>query len=88
MGQLEWLDGNATNLLPLAPIEEARRLAELAGGPEALMSVAKRALAEGDAPWAAQLADHSLAFEGESSAAKDLVRVLFAKVVATRGVAA
>ncbi len=71
-GYLGWFDGNATNLFPLAPREEAERLARLAGGPEALMNAARKALAEGDVQWAAQLADHLLALDGSSSAAKEL----------------
>lgn len=71
-GYLGWFDGNATNLFPLSPRDEARRVADLAGGAEALMGKAKRALAEGDAQWAAQLADHLLALDGKSAAAMEL----------------
>lgn len=56
-GYLGWFDGNATNLMPLSPAEEAARMADLAGGTESLISTAQQALAQGDAQWAAQLSD-------------------------------
>jgi alkyl sulfatase BDS1-like metallo-beta-lactamase superfamily hydrolase len=60
-GHLGWFDGNATNLFPLAPKEEAERMAELAGGVDALREKAQAALDNGDHQWAAELADHLLA---------------------------
>lgn len=52
-----WFDGNATSIARLAPIEEARRVAALAGGEARLLKQAQEALSAGDAQWAAQLAD-------------------------------
>lgn len=71
-GYLGWFDGNATNLFPLSPAQEARRLAKLVGGPEAMLTAGRKALSSGDAQWAAQLADHLLALDGNSVTAKNL----------------
>jgi uncharacterized sulfatase len=62
-GHLGWFDGNPTNLFSLAPREEAERVAALAGGIEALTAHARYALSQGDAQWAAQLADHLIALD-------------------------
>jgi alkyl sulfatase BDS1-like metallo-beta-lactamase superfamily hydrolase len=62
-GYLGWFDGNPTNLFSLPPQEQARRMAALAGGQEELMLQARTALAQGDAVWAAQLADHLIALD-------------------------
>ena len=60
---LGWFDGNPSNLFPLHPAEEARRVADLAGGPNALLAKAHQALADNDHQWAAQLCDHLLALD-------------------------
>ncbi|MCP5144083.1 MAG: alkyl/aryl-sulfatase [Gammaproteobacteria bacterium] len=64
-GYLGWYDGNPTQLSPLSPTEEARRLAALAGGQDKLLAQARQALAAGDTQWAAQLADHLLALNSD-----------------------
>ncbi len=69
---LGWFDGNATNLFPLPPQEEAQRVAKLAGGSEKLLSAAREALAAGDHQWAAQLADHLLAMNRDDVQAKTI----------------
>ncbi len=60
-GHLGWFDGNPTTLLPLAPKEEAEKIAALAGGVDKLADQAQRALEAGDAQWCAELSDHLLA---------------------------
>ena len=62
-GLLGWFDGNPSTLVPLAPTEEAERMAQLAGGPNALVAAAKNALHNADYRWAAQLADYALRLE-------------------------
>ncbi len=62
-GYLGWFDGNPSNLFPLSPSENARRMATLAGGADALLENARTALASGDAQWAAQLCDNLLALD-------------------------
>jgi alkyl sulfatase BDS1-like metallo-beta-lactamase superfamily hydrolase len=62
-GTLGWFDGNPTNLSRLSPKVEAQRIVALAGGAEAVRGEAARALAEGDAQWAAELADRLLTLD-------------------------
>ena len=69
-GYMGWFDGNATNLFPLGPRQEAERVAKLAGGRAVLLERAREALAGGDAQWAAQLCDHLLALDPRASAPK------------------
>jgi alkyl sulfatase BDS1-like metallo-beta-lactamase superfamily hydrolase len=67
-----WFDGNATRLFPLAVKERAARITELAGGREQILSRARRALAENDFQWAAELADYVLAVDAGHIEAKRL----------------
>lgn len=60
-GYLGWFDGNPTNLFSLPPQEEAKKMAELAGGADTLRKAAEKALKGNDAQWCAQLCDHLLA---------------------------
>ncbi len=69
-GYLGWFDGNPTNLFRLSPQAEAERVAKLAGGTDALLASASKALAAGDDQWAAQLADYLLAIDRENADAK------------------
>lgn len=69
---LGWFDGNATNLFPLPPKEEAKRMAKLVGGNDKLLLAAKDALAENDNQWAAQLSDHLLAINKDDPDAKQI----------------
>lgn len=59
-GYLGWFDGNPTNLFPLSNKEEAERVAELAGGEDALLKQAQISLVESP-QWTAQLCDQLLA---------------------------
>ena len=45
-------------------------MVDLVGGREAVLEQAKRALHDGDHQWAAELADHLLALDGEDEAAR------------------
>jgi alkyl sulfatase BDS1-like metallo-beta-lactamase superfamily hydrolase len=66
-GYLGWFDGNPTNLFPLSPTEEAKRMVRLAGSEGKLMEAAQTALADEDFQWACQLADYLLTLEPDSS---------------------
>jgi alkyl sulfatase BDS1-like metallo-beta-lactamase superfamily hydrolase len=78
-GNLGWFDGNPSTLQPLAPLEESRRLARLAGGEAALAAALAEAAAAGDWQWALQLSDHVLRLRPGDGAAKDArVRALTA----------
>jgi len=65
-----WFDGNATNIARLAPTEKAKRMAALAGGEANLLAQARKALESGDAQWAAELADQSIALHPTAPDAK------------------
>lgn len=69
-GYLGWFDGNPTNLLPMAPADEARKMAELAGGPDQLAARAREALDRGDAQWCAELCDHLIAINHDLNASR------------------
>ena len=62
-GYLEWFDGNPSNLFPLNPKEEERRVAAMSGGKKVLLKRAKTALFEKDYQWVAQLCDYLLALD-------------------------
>lgn len=61
--KLGWFDGNATNLVPLTPLEEAERMAVMAGGKGQLLQAAQKALEQEDYRWAAKLADYLMQLE-------------------------
>jgi len=67
-----WFDGNPTKLFPLREKDRAARLVELAGGRDTVLSRARRALADKDFQWAAELTDYVLANDEGSVEAKRL----------------
>lgn len=69
-GSLGWFDGNPSTLQPLAPEDEAGRMAKLAGGIDALARQVEEAEAAGDHQWALNLSDHVLRLQPEHSAVK------------------
>ena len=88
-GLLGWFDGNATSLNPLPPADRARRIAELAGGPEVLLGEAAEALASGEAQWAAELCDLLLALDFRAAEVRalkaDALDELAANMLTTTG---
>ncbi|RZV48138.1 MAG: alkyl/aryl-sulfatase [Acidimicrobiales bacterium] len=62
-GVLGWFDGNPTKMNPLHPADRAAKVAELAGGAEALFERAQAALSDGDAQWCAELCDMVIAVD-------------------------
>lgn len=81
-GHLGWFDGDARNLAPLPPDEDARRMAELAGGADGLAARAREALSrpvgdgatsDPDAAWAARLASCLLRLEPDRAEARALL---------------
>lgn len=68
-GHLGWFDGNAVHLAPMTLKEEATRMAAFAGGPVQLLKKAETALTQGDAKWAARLADYLLDLDPEDTRA-------------------
>ena len=71
-GYLGWFDGNATNLFPMSTRDRAERVAELAGGAEALLEKLREAVETGDHQWAAELADLVIALEPDAAEPKRL----------------
>lgn len=67
---LGWFDGNPSNLFPLSPVEEAKRIAKLAGGDEALLKQAEEAFANQDYQWAAQLCDYLISLDANNKIPK------------------
>ncbi len=55
---LGWFDGNPANLHKLPPVEVGRRVVELAGGADALLTKARDAFQAGDYRWVAELVNH------------------------------
>jgi len=71
-GYLGWFDGNPTHLFSLPPEEEAKRMAKLVGGIDALRAAAEKALEDDDAQWCAELCDHLLALNPANQAVRSL----------------
>jgi len=71
-GYLGWFSGNAVALHPLNKRERARRLADLAAKGTPLLKATKRALAEKDYQWAAELADNLVLVAKDYEEAKKL----------------
>jgi len=69
-GYLGWFDGNATNLFPLSDSEEAQRIANMAGGIDALHAQSDEAMEARDYQWVLKLSDYILALDPDSVDAK------------------
>jgi len=79
-GNVGWFDGNPTHLQPLGPDDEARRMAHLAGGAEALARKLDEAVTAQDWQWALQLSDYLLRLQPDDAQAKAArVRALTAR---------
>lgn len=88
-GYLGWFDGNPTTLFTLPPAEEAKQMARLAGGENALREAAARALKEGNAQWCAELCDHLIALNSGDlrirSLKADALEALAEKLITATG---
>lgn len=71
-GYLGWFDGNSSTLQPLYDSEQAQRMADLAGGTDALMTAAQNALKNRDAQWVLSLTDHLRVLKQDDQAVTDL----------------
>lgn len=69
-GYLGWFDGNPTNLRPLSPRVEAEKFVEAVGGVRNLEKLARKAYADKDYQWCAELIDRLLALSPDSKAYK------------------
>lgn len=69
---LSWYDGNPVNLDRLTPAEAGRRYVELIGV-EGILAAARRAFADGDFRWAAEILDHIVFSDPRNAPARTLL---------------
>ena len=77
---LSWYDGNPANLYKLPPTEVGRRYVELAGGPEALLTKARRSFDEGDYRWVAEVVGHLVFTDPANTDARQLQADAFEQI--------
>ena len=65
-----WWDGNPANLNPHPPQAEAKRMVELAGGPEKMIEHAAKAFEQGDYRWVATIMNHLVFADPDNETAK------------------
>ncbi|WP_426407020.1 alkyl sulfatase dimerization domain-containing protein [Bradyrhizobium ganzhouense] len=65
-----WFDGNPTNIFPLAPVEQAAKVIDMAGGVDAMLARARHAVEGGEFQWAAELTDYVLTVDAANAAAR------------------
>ncbi len=71
-GYMGWFDGNASTLLPLASLEKAEKMADLAGGKNKLLEKAQIALQDKAYQWSLELTDHLLRLSPDDQTVKDI----------------
>jgi alkyl sulfatase BDS1-like metallo-beta-lactamase superfamily hydrolase len=69
---LGFFDGNPAHLDPHPPVQAGQRYVDLAGGIEALLATARKAFAEGDYRWVAELCSHAVFADPQCSQASEL----------------
>ena len=69
---LSWYDGNPANLNKLTPSQAGARYVELAGGVDALLSVAQKYFDAGDYRWVVELVNHVVFAEPTNERARNL----------------
>jgi len=70
---LGWYDGNPANLWPHPPVEAAGRYVEAMGGADAAVNLARRAFADGDYRWTAEVCKHILFADDTNAEARALL---------------
>ena len=71
-GYLGWFNGNPSELDPLSREEKAKRISNLAGGNENLLSQLKAAVKDEDMQWALELSDYLIALDFFNDEVKNL----------------
>ena len=84
-GTLGWFDGNPTSLGQLPPKVEAEQFIRLVGSKDKVLSAAQKALDEGEAQWAMELADRLIASDNELVEARQ-VKVTALRILADQTV--
>lgn len=69
---LGWYDGNPARLWQRTPTDAGKRYVELAGGPEALLTHARKAFDEGDYRWVAEVVNHLVFADPTNTEAREL----------------
>ncbi|MDG3016387.1 alkyl/aryl-sulfatase [Speluncibacter jeojiensis] len=69
---LGWFDGNPANLHPHEPAESGRRYVDFMGGPDAVLSKARRSFDDGDYRWVAQVVGHVVFADPGNREAREL----------------
>ncbi len=69
---LGYYDGNPATLHPLPPVERAKRYVAAMGGEEAVLAVGRKAFAEGDYRWVAELVNHVVFANPDNAEARAL----------------
>ena len=70
---LGWYDGNPVNLNPWPPQERARRYIAAMGGAKKVITLARKAIAEGDYRWASELLNHVVFADPANAEARALL---------------
>lgn len=71
-GYLGWFDGNPTNLFPLDPVDEARRIIALSGSKKNFRQTIDQAVQDKEYQWVCQLTDYYLKVEPKNKAVKKI----------------
>jgi alkyl sulfatase BDS1-like metallo-beta-lactamase superfamily hydrolase len=77
---LGWYDANPAHLNPLPPEPAAHKYVAAMGGPQAVMTLARTAVAEGDLRWAATLLDHVVFDDAGNTAARELLAEVYTRL--------
>ena len=70
---LGWYDAVPANLNPHPPVERARRMIALAGGPKKALAAARKAMAAGDYRWSSDLLNQVVFADSANTAARALL---------------
>lgn len=71
-GYMGWFDGDPARLDPLDPMQEARHMADLAGGTGGLLAAARKAAENGDYQWVLELTGHLARLEPDNTETRSL----------------
>jgi alkyl sulfatase BDS1-like metallo-beta-lactamase superfamily hydrolase len=77
---LSWYDGNPANLYKLPPTDVGERYVELAGGPEELLSKARKSFDDGDYRWVAEVVGHLVFSAPDNTEARELQADAFEQI--------
>ncbi len=77
---LGWYDANPANLNPLPPEPAARKYVAAMGGREAVASLARQAVADGELRWAATLLNHLVFDDAGDASARELLAEVYTQL--------